>query len=205
MQEMSELERQSRELKIKRLIEAGKATRTPQTHGLSATKFYSIYQSAKRRCTNKNSSAWPFYGGKGIKFLWKSFEDFRDDMFCSYQDAVKINGEKDTFIDRIDGNGNYHKENCRWVTGEISYTNKINLHMIAYGGVTKCLNGWSKTVGINSGTLLTRIKRGWTPEESFTIKPNKKNRSLNRTYKGKSNKRIIAELQQQQEKLNDKD
>ena len=82
-------------------------------HGMYGTRFYDIYYGAKSRCNNKSLK---YYGSKGIKFLWKSFIDFKKDMFISYQKHIKDFGEKQTTLDRIDSSKDYCKENCCWAT-----------------------------------------------------------------------------------------
>ena len=69
------------------------------------------------RCNNPKNHKYPRYGGRGIKFLWNSFEEFRDDMHESYLEHVKKFG-KNTSIERIDVNGHYCKGNCRWATAK---------------------------------------------------------------------------------------
>lgn len=87
-------------------------------HGLTTTRFYNIWSGMKKRCTKPLCHSYPWYGGKGIKVnnYWEQFTNFLNDMYQSYIDHVKIYGEKQTTLDRLDSSKNYSKENCRWAT-----------------------------------------------------------------------------------------
>ena len=87
-----------------------------RTHNLSKTRFYKIWNCMKNRTRNKSHQAFKNYGGRGIKILWQSFDEFRVDMYKSYLNHVDVFGEKQTSIDRKNNDGNYCKENCRWAT-----------------------------------------------------------------------------------------
>jgi hypothetical protein len=81
----------------------------PTKHGLHKHKLYSVYASMKQRCTNPNSQRWKYYGEKGVCVSWKSFEDFYSwAMYNGYHEGLSI--------DRIDPDGDYCPDNCRWIT-----------------------------------------------------------------------------------------
>ena len=98
--------------------------------GLTCTRFGRIWGGMVSRCTKTNAKDYPRYGGRGIKCLWDNIDAFYVDMYESYLDHVKLYGEKDTTLDRIDNDGNYCKENCRWVTRQEQQLNKSNTYTI---------------------------------------------------------------------------
>ena len=89
------------------------------THGLSKHPIYNIWIHIKRRCYNENYPDYKDYGGRGINSdYFEDFIVFYNDMFQSYKEHVDEYGEKNTSLDRIDPNGNYTKNNCRWATNK---------------------------------------------------------------------------------------
>ena len=139
-------------------------------HGLSHTRFWRIYINIRARCNNPKGNRWHIYGGRGIKVNWKSFEEFRDDMFESYQIQVKEFGIKNTTIDRIDVNGNYSAENCRWATPKEQSRNTRKNRMIEFNGQKLCLSEWAEKFGIGEFTVRARLKHGWSVEKALTTK-----------------------------------
>ena len=81
-----------------------------EKHGLSGTRIYLIWADMKARCINSNNPEYKNYGGRGITYdpRWEYFINFYEEMNSSYSDTLTL--------DRINPNGNYCKDNCRWIT-----------------------------------------------------------------------------------------
>lgn len=80
-------------------------------------RFRKIYSCMRQRTCNPNYGEYHYYGGRGINSdYFEDFITFYYDMFESYQKHVDEYGEKNTSLDRIDPDGNYTKDNCRWAT-----------------------------------------------------------------------------------------
>lgn len=138
-------------------------------HGLSHTKFDRTYFNARNRCNRLKDKRFRDYGGRGIKFLWKSVEQFRDDMYESYLEHCKKFGEDNTQIERINNNGNYCKENCRWATRKEQCRNTRKNNFITFNGKTFTLTDWSNITGIKITTLFQRIYHShWSIEKAIT-------------------------------------
>jgi hypothetical protein len=97
-----------------------------KTHGMRKTRFYEIYYAMKKRCKDESNISYPYYGGRGISVCdrWEKFENFKVDMYSAYLDHVEKYGEKQTTLDRIDGNKDYTPENTRWATYAVQNRNR---------------------------------------------------------------------------------
>ena len=121
---------EARKLNAKYIKSCGVNHLRPHLPNLSKTRFGHIFRGMRTRCNNPNDATYFCYGKRGIKCLWNSLDDFYIDMYESYCKHVEEYGEKDTTIERIDPNGNYCKENCRWATVMEQEQNKRNTHKI---------------------------------------------------------------------------
>ena len=131
-------------------------------HGMTGTREYGTWMNMRFRCSNKNHPRFKSYGGRGISFdpRWESFESFLDDMGpCP---------SKKHSLDRVDNNGNYCKENCRWATPTEQARNKGNTRLVTHNGETKCLSEWAEGANITPSHLSSRIRNGWGIEAAIS-------------------------------------
>jgi len=120
----------------------------------------------KRRCYNPNTPYYHLYGGRNITVCgrWKdSFVNFLADM------GPKPSPEHT--IDRIDNDGNYEPDNCRWATKMEQSHNSRKARLITYNGETLCLREWARRLGIGHMALSTRLNRGWSLKKALTTPP----------------------------------
>jgi len=137
------------------------------THGLSDTSFHNRYLSMNNRCNLPKQVMYHRYGGRGIKVLWKDFIDFKKDMYISYLKHKKIHGERQTTIERIDNNGNYCKENCKWTTFKVQARNSSWNRILHYKGKSHCISEWAEILKIKPTALYARFERGWKIKRIF--------------------------------------
>ena len=144
-------------------------------HRMCDSAFYKRWASMKQRVNNTNTKCYDDYGGRGIKYdiSWNKFLCFKDDMYETYSEHVRAYGEQNTTLDRIDVNGDYCKDNCRWATRHDQSRNTRRNIFITINGVKKTLQDWSIDNGIFPSTAYTRIfKFGWPMEDAVTKKSN---------------------------------
>lgn len=139
-------------------------------HGLRNTRIYKIWCNIKARCYNKNNNRYYCYGQRGIKVC----NEWLNNFVLFYNWAIN-NGYKDNLtIDRIDVNGNYSPDNCRWITNKEQSQNRRSNFNITLGNKTQCLTKWAEDYNISEGTVRDRIKRGWDIEKAIKTKARKR-------------------------------
>lgn len=132
-------------------------------HGEIGTRLYRIWANMVNRCNNEHNPRWPDYGGRGIG-VYESWMDY-----INFRNWALQNGYEDTLtIDRIDNNGNYSPDNCRWVDDFVQANNKRNNHLVTYRGETKTLSEWAEVLGFPYKTLHHRFSLGWSVERALS-------------------------------------
>jgi len=128
------------------------------THGLSDRPEYAIWSGMKQRCNYKKHKSFHRYGGRGIQVCpeWSDFAQFLEDM------GDRPNGMT---LDRIDSDGDYSKDNCKWSTSSDQMKNTSRTRKITSDGITLCIKDWAEKLGVSSQTLYQRVHRKWSDKE----------------------------------------
>ncbi len=138
-------------------------------HGRKNSKEYQCWSNMKRRCYEPTNNSYSNYGGRGICVCdrWRnSFALFLEDM--------GVAPSKSHTIERNDVNSNYCPENCRWADRAEQAMNKTTNRFIEFGGRRMCLTEWAKAVGVSTGAMQGRLRRGWSIELALTTPANGK-------------------------------
>ena len=146
-----------------------------RTHGMSKSRLYQEWAGIKNRCIYGTVECYKYYGGRGIKMCdeWvNSFENFRDWAFQNgYQDNLTI--------ERIDVNGDYCPDNCKWIPQSEQNNNTRRCVIITYNGKTQNLNDWCKELNLDYKRVHNRLnKLGWSVERAFTESTNINKRNM---------------------------
>jgi hypothetical protein len=143
-----------------------KFRKTVTVHGMHGTPEYVVWIGVHARCYNPKSKNYRYYGGRGIIMC----ERWKNSFINFYADMGNRPFDQHTTIDRIDGNGPYSPENCRWATDIEQHNNQRNNHQISYNGETKTIAEWARELDIPYHRLRSRIIRGMPIERAFTNK-----------------------------------
>lgn len=108
----------------------------------------------KHRCYNKRYQNYKWYGARGIRMC----DRWRDSCEAFYED-IGDRPSTDHSLDRIDNNGHYTPENCRWATQSQQVRNSRLANNLTVDGVTKCISQWADEIGISTAALRQRIRR----------------------------------------------
>lgn len=120
-------------------------------HGKSKTGVYYSWISMISRCNNKNNKYYYNYGGRGIEVCdeWLDFLNFEKWAICNnYKEGLSI--------DRIDNNGNYEPNNCKWSTAKEQANNRRSSIILEVDGLSMTVEDWSFKLGISKSAIYQR-------------------------------------------------
>jgi hypothetical protein len=126
------------------------------------TPTYHVWQSMRARCHQPGHKFYARYGGRGITICarWDTFANFLADM-----------GERPDglSLDRINNDGPYSPENCRWATASQQNSNQARRGTrYELNGESRTLTEWAAHIGMRRATLLNRIEAGWPFDEAIS-------------------------------------
>lgn len=133
-----------------------------KTHGMWRSPEFSTWQGIQQRCYNPKDDKYHNYGGRGIIVCdrWmQSFQNFYSDMGARPYKKT---------LDRINVNGNYEPENCRWATNKEQQNNRRNNTYLTFNRETLTQKQWCERLGLKESTVHNRILSGMSVEEAFT-------------------------------------
>lgn len=137
-------------------------------HGQSGSKLYDVWAAMKQRCYNPNNKDYKNYGNRGISMStsWRN-------NFSEFEKWAHQNGYQERLsIDRINYNGNYEPNNCRWTNPTVQANNTRKNVVIEFRGKKHTVAEWAKILGITYSTLEGRLNNyGWSAERALTVKP----------------------------------
>jgi hypothetical protein len=133
-------------------------------HGMVGSRIYGIWRQIIQRCCNSKTIHYADYGGRGIEVCdeWKNFQNFYEDMKDGYSDELSI--------DRINNDGNYCEENCRWATRGEQARNRRNNVFVTVDGVSGILSDFCDAAGVRRNTVSYRLSKGMSIEKALEKK-----------------------------------
>jgi len=142
------------------LMGAGNAT-----HGMTDSPEWLAWKNMIARCTDPGQKSYPHYGGRGIAVCdrWLG-----EDGFVNFYVDLGARPSPGHSLGRIDNDGNYCPENCRWETIHQQARNRSNNRTITLDGATKTMSEWAEDVGLTHCSLHNRLKYGWPVELALT-------------------------------------
>ena len=145
-------------------LKADCAANMKYRHGQRNSRLYRIWSGMMTRCNNPHFHEYARYGGRGISVCleWQDFALF-------HEWATGNGYSDDLSLDRIDNNGNYCPENCRWVTRQVQANNTSRNHYLTFNGETHTMSEWATITGIAYFIIRERINKfHWSVEKALT-------------------------------------
>lgn len=130
-----------------------------RTHGMSQSREHLIWRQMIARCSNPKHNRYTRYGGRGIVVCdrWLG-----QDGFAAFYKDMGPCPSSDHQIDRLDNDGDYQPDNCRWATRKEQARNRRNNHHLVVDGVSKTIAEWAEDMDVKQHMIICRLRRGWS-------------------------------------------
>jgi len=136
-----------------------------KTYGFTRHRLYTCYYRMRRRCERPTDPSYPRYGGRGIKVC----DEWKNDIMAFINWGIENGYQEGLSIDRIDNDGDYTPDNCRWADATTQSNNRRTNQYITFDGESHTYAEWGRITGISPLTIRSRIvDLGWSVEEALT-------------------------------------
>lgn len=125
-------------------------------HGKSNTRLYRIWMRMKQRCYYEKSNRYKNYGARGIRVC----NEWLDDFMNFYSWAMENGYKENLTIDRIDTDGNYTPDNCKWSTNLEQQRHTTRSRNVTYNGETRCLSEWCEILNLDYDKTKFDLNKG---------------------------------------------
>lgn len=136
-----------------------------RTHGMSNSRIYRIYRKMLNRCYREQDESYKYYGAEGVRVC----DEWRNDPAEFIKWAMDNGYDDKLTIDRINTDGNYEPNNCRWITMHEQCLNRKSNVYLEYRGEIKTISEWAETLNMNRHLIDDRLKRGWTVDDTLSL------------------------------------
>jgi len=147
-------------------LQSARAIERFTTHGLHDHRLYGIYQGILQRCNNPKCQSYRRYGARGIRCLFRDFSHF-------YRWSMANGHAPHLSIDREKNEGHYSPGNCRWADMKTQGRNRSDNRLLTIHGTSRCVSEWAEAACISPRSVITRLRKGWTPEQAVLTPINK--------------------------------
>lgn len=153
-------------------LQKERASQVNSKHGYTVDRgkerLYCVWCTMRERCYSPKNKSYPDYGGRGIKVCdeWKEYTNFRDWALANGYDEKAPRGV--CSLDRINTDGNYEPNNCRWANQKTQQRNKRNTLYVEWKGKKRPLAEWAEILNVKYHTLWVDInKKGLSFEDAI--------------------------------------
>ncbi len=145
-----------------------RASETHKMHGDAKSVLYKRWKAMRKRCYNPNNADYPHYGGRGIRVCdeWQNYVNFRE---WAIQNGYTDDNSKYLSLDRINVDGDYSPDNCRFVSMKVQCNNRTNNKRILIDGQSYTISELADKMNLKYTTLYARLRRDINKKDLETI------------------------------------